>query len=594
MKHSVGLKCLALSVMTMGGLYLWYPLVGVTDLFIWSHGVRNILLAIFFTFITQLITKKSMLHPAWYPGLLTFYLWLGSFSYILSRSGGVRVESLNDDILTLLPVLIIGVLFEHFGTQYKRFRPFFLIANMCLLGYFTVSAFVYCAYYFISGTGLTSNDMIAVLLTNFREAIEFLESHVGVGFTVLAACVILLYLLGLGILIAKGSPKQPECEYNASKYMKIAQCVMCLVAVVAIRHGLPRVFPVHPYQVAHGYIAGAQKAMKVHGENLKQFKFISDEIKPIKGSVIVIIGESANRNHMKAFNPQYPKDTTPWLTAKTNEDSGFFLFGKTYSNATVTEKALSLFLSNLNQYNGKKRNDMITLIDVANQIGYDTWFISNQTPAPGSMALTLSAEAAKHNVVTKSPGKADMQVLDELKRIPSKGNHFIIIHLIGSHDRYRDRVPQNFDGVTIEGNPQKVNDYDSSIKYTDEVLKCIHQYAKDNLNLQVMAYGSDHGEDMEVFHSDSYFTWDMARSPFFVYLAPEYEHEYPETAKNLKENQDKIFTNDLVFDTVCGLLQAPNNQYDSNFDLSNEHYDLTRNRAMTKYGQIALSKESEK
>lgn len=134
MKHSVGLKCLALSVLTMGGLYLWYPLVGVTDLFIWSHGVRNILLAIFFTFITQLITKKSMLHPAWYPGLLTFYLWLGSFSYILSRSGGVRVESLNDDILTLLPVLIIGVLFEHFGTQHKRFRPFFLIANMCLHG----------------------------------------------------------------------------------------------------------------------------------------------------------------------------------------------------------------------------------------------------------------------------------------------------------------------------------------------------------------------------------------------------------------------------------------------------------------------------
>ena len=63
MKHSVGLKCLALSVLTMGGLYLWYPLVGVTDLFIWSHGVRNILLAIFFTFITQLITKKVCCIP---------------------------------------------------------------------------------------------------------------------------------------------------------------------------------------------------------------------------------------------------------------------------------------------------------------------------------------------------------------------------------------------------------------------------------------------------------------------------------------------------------------------------------------------------
>lgn len=59
MKHSVGLKCLALSVMTMGGLYLWYPLVGVTDLFIWSHGVRNILLAIFFYFYHATHNKKK-------------------------------------------------------------------------------------------------------------------------------------------------------------------------------------------------------------------------------------------------------------------------------------------------------------------------------------------------------------------------------------------------------------------------------------------------------------------------------------------------------------------------------------------------------
>lgn len=507
--------------------------------------------------------------------------------------GGVRVESLNDDILTLLPVLIIIVLFEHFGAQSKKIRMVLLAVNMVLIGYFSVSAFVYCIYYFISGTGLTSNDMIAVLLTNSREAVEFIESHVGVGLTAISTVLVLLYLMGIGLLLMKGSKPQPWVEYNTPKFQKIALYIMCLVAIIAIRHGMTRIFPVYHYRVAQGYIVGAQKAMRAHGESIRKFQLADTSTMPVRGSVIVVIGESANRDHMKAFNPKYQVDTTPWLTSKVNGDSGFYLFRKTYSNATVTEKALSMFLSNLNQYNAKTREEMITLTDVANQIGYDTWFISNQTPAPGNMALTLSSEEAKHNIVTKQPGKSDMQVLEELKRVPSDGNHFIIIHLIGSHDRYLDRVPHGFDGVVVDGNPQKVNDYDSSIKYTDEVLEHIFQYAKDNLNLQFMVYGSDHGEDMEAFHSDGHFTWDMARAPFFIYLAPEYVQKYSNISKDLRNNQDKIFTNDLIFDTVCGLLQAPNNQYDSRYDLSSANYSLTRDVAVTRHGQIALIKEPE-
>lgn len=63
---------------------------------------------------------------------------------------GGRVESLNDDILTLLPVLIIIVLFEHFGTQSKKIRMVLLAVNMVLIGYFSVSAFclLYLLFYF--------------------------------------------------------------------------------------------------------------------------------------------------------------------------------------------------------------------------------------------------------------------------------------------------------------------------------------------------------------------------------------------------------------------------------------------------------------
>ena len=73
-----------------------------------------------------------------------------------------------------------------------------LAVNMVLIGYFSVSTFV---YYSISGTGLTSNDMIAVLLTNSREAVEFIESHVGVGLTAISTVLVLLYLVGIGLLL---------------------------------------------------------------------------------------------------------------------------------------------------------------------------------------------------------------------------------------------------------------------------------------------------------------------------------------------------------------------------------------------------------
>lgn len=84
--------------------------------------------------------------------------------------------------------------------------------------------------------------------------------------------------------------------------------------------------------------------------------------------------------------------------------------------------------------------------------------------------------------------------------------------------------------------------------------------------MQAMVYASDHGEDMEYFHGDGKFTWEMARIPLFVYLSDSYQKEYPETAKELALHKDDIFTNDLMYDLVCGILRAPNTGYDAKYD----------------------------
>lgn len=587
-------KYALLALISMALIYAWFAIVGVTDLGNWTHGLRNILAGVIFVFLAQLVTGRSLLHPSWRPGLVIFYFWLAAFSYIEVKSGGtwgIRVEALNNDVLTLMPVLVFTFLLEYFGSFSRKVRPVLGLFNFLLIGYLSLSTFVYISYYRIFGAGFTSTDMISVLLTNKKEAIEFLQSHMGYGTLALVIIAFILYMAFIAFLVYKGMRKDEVDEDRAVSILrKVVLGILVVASLVTIAHWIPRIYPAWPYHVAHKYLVRAKAAMAKHNENMEKFHFIGNTPDKMKGTVIVVIGESTNRDHMKAFNPSYPAETTPWLSSKKNNPD-FYLLKNTYSCYPLTEKALSMALTNLNQYNGVDRNDMITITDVANKVGYNSYFISNQTPSPGNMTLALVSGASKKSYTTTHPSGDDMKVMDYLKTIPKTESNFIVIHLEGSHDRYRDRIPPDFNGIHVDGNSVKVNDYDSSIKYTDEVLKSIYQYAKDNLNLEAMVYFGDHGEDMVRFHGDGIFTWDMIHSPCFIYLSSEYKHNHSAVAENLRVNADRIFTNDLVYDMVCGIMGAENNEYDAVYDVSSPRYGLTWDKAVSKNGNVKIDED---
>ena len=580
-----------LAVISMAILYVWYPAVGVTDLGNWNHGLRNALAGVIFVFAAQLVTGRSLFHPSWRPGLVIFYLWLGAFSYIQAKSGGnwgIRVEALNNDVLTLMPVLVFTFLMEYIGSLCQKIRLLLRIFNFLLIGYLSLSVFVYMTYYKIFGAGFTSTDMISVLLTNSKEAMEFLQSHLGFGSLAVVLALFAVYMIFIGWLIVKGSRINEDRGVTSPALVKkIIIAVLTMAALVTIAHWIPRIFPAWPYHVAHKYLIRAKAAMAKHDENMEKFHFIGNAPDKMQGTIIVVIGESVNRNHMKAFNPAYPAETTPWLSSQ-KDNADFYLLKNTYSCYPLTEKSLSMALTNLNQYNGVERDEMVTVTDVANKAGYDSYFISNQAPAPGNMALELVSGASKKSFTTPHPGGDDMKVMDYLKILPKGKSNFIVIHLEGSHDRYRDRIPPNFQKIHIDGHSVKENDYDSSIMYTDDVLENIYRYAKDNLNLQAMVYCSDHGEDMKSFHGDGYFTWDMIRTPGFVYLSPEYKMGHLSVANHLKANEGQVFTNDLIFDMVCGIMGAENTAYSQTYDITSAQYDLTWENAVSKFGHVRV------
>lgn len=58
----------------------------------------------------------------------------------------------------------------------------------------------------------------------------------------------------------------------------------------------------------------------------------------------------------------------------------------------------------------------------------------------------------------------------------------------------------------------------------------------------------------------------------FVYLSPEYQDNHRKVVLGLKGNKEQFFSNDLVYDLMCGI-----------FDIESENYDESNSLTSTKY-----------
>ena len=165
-------------------------------------------------------------------------------------------------------------------------------------------------------------------------------------------------------------------------------------------------------------------------------------------------------------------------------------------------------------------------------------------------------------------------------------NNFIVIHILGSHDRYTDRVPENFQ---IDKCPRiKDGEYMRTLEYTDTLLENIYNYGKEHLNLNAMVYMSDHGENTEYGHTDNPFYYEMVHIPTWVYLSDSFKASSPKIYENLVNNKDKVFTNDLMFELISSLLGAHPSDYNPEFDITSDKYKINLDNAMTVHNKYRI------
>lgn len=446
----------------------------------------------------------------------------------------------------------------------------------------------YLVYFMIYHSLFDDVSLMSILATNLTEAKEYLLTMFSMQWLILFLCVIFTSLLITWKIIF--------CESrNKINYSRYKRCILIFLiismssVVVCNRNAY---FPFDIYKHLNTMDGGLMQVFKELKQNIDENKtYLKLKNKntlasTVPGTVIVVIGESACRDHMRAFTREYSFDTTPWETAMRNSTQ-FVFFPQAYSNFPNTIMSLTQALTSANQYNGDSLGEATDIVNLAKKAGYHTYWFSAQNKN-GVWDAGITAIANQADTAVWVNGKDDV-LIDMLQSVPKNQNNFIVFHLMGSHYKYSDRISEKFANENIFNANREAGKYDTSIAFTDYILKEIFNYGLENLNLQTMIYFSDHDEDMKYKHPSHPFLYDTVRIPLWIYLSPEYVNHYPNTMKVLKEHSESVFTNDMMFETISGILHAESNYYNQQYDISKNGYSINWQTAKTMRGEILIA-----
>ncbi len=447
-------------------------------------------------------------------------------------------------------------------------------------------------YYLVYKTPLTEAAWVAVLQTNTAEAYEYLMKVWGIP-----------GLGALGIVILALFSFFFYCHRHAvtltplSKKLTIFTVVLCFASVWYAQRIFTDTGAMWARHQAQEYFDNARKFASLHDKNAAYLQ-VSPSVpafhKP--STIIMVIGESASRSYMSAYYP-VELDTTPWMRTASQE-ANFILFRHAYTTMVQTVGSLERALTEKNQYNTMEFHESLTLLDIAKKAGYTTYWFSNQgTISNADTPITLVAQTADHakwiedELANSTHVRYDGDLLPYLKEINPNENNFVVIHIMGSHDNYANRYPPEFARWSSDASRDAVQEYSNSLAYTDWVLEQIYQYGKEHLNMQAMLYFSDHGAAPKSIRRPDGASFAALRIPMFLYLSDEYMQLYPATTSALRAHQDSYFTNDLIYEMICGILNIQSNHYYPANSIASPSYSFTRDTLTTDLGKKKLTED---
>lgn len=229
-------------------------------------------------------------------------------------------------------------------------------------------------------------------------------------------------------------------------------------------------------------------------------------------TVVLVLTDSVNRDNMSLYG--YARDTTPQLRALAQEEAQRLLVLRhAWSAEAATVPALAGLFGL-----GESRAPTQHLLALARQAGYRVWWMSNHDDIAIDQQHAQLADQVE--MINREPGRSasslDSELLDCLEEalLDPQPRKLIVLHLLGTHPHYHQRVPQDFHpfdagGDTVErqlesqGRPRWLREqrqiYDGAMRYHDGVvaqtLRLTRRHAPSTGHGAWM-YVSDHGQEV--------------------------------------------------------------------------------------------------
>jgi len=484
----------------------------------------------------------------------------------------------------ILSVSIVGLLVLIHSLKINRYVRG-VVSTVLTFIVFTIISF-YIGNYLLFQTPVSTGTVQALIQSNITETYEFVETYIGVW-------IFLVIIIGLLTSIGFYSFKQ-----NHSKSIsKLLVGMVMLLPTIIIISSQSRINPM--YKVFH---AGTTEYFQ-ELSNFKKWKQLRVNTAPLPDATlsktghttILILGESANKNHMSLYG--YPRETTPnvdFLYSK-NELIGFT---RAYASYSHTGNSIAHSLTQADQYTTSSWTTSPSIISLSNSLGIETTWITNQQTF-GAWDNQVSVLAKDSNIIisknknigiAKDAKKYDGVLLPSLVRALEKTEttKLIVMHLQGSHASYCNRFPDDlavFENVplfkrdfgrrALNSAHGVINCYDNSISYTDQIIKDVIDLVQNKRDPVSLLYFADHSED--VFggkgHNKDVFTFEMVEIPMFFWANTEWQKIFPLRWKNLHKNSKSVFTNDHVFETLTGIIGIESPDVDARNDLSSSSFE---------------------
>jgi hypothetical protein len=89
-------------------------------------------------------------------------------------------------------------------------------------------------------------------------------------------------------------------------------------------------------------------------------------------------------------------------------------------------------------------------------------------------------------------------------------------------------------------------------------------------------YMSDHADDVntESYHMSNFFTYEMTQIPLIIWFSKAYKEKYSDEVNNLLRNAGKLYSNDMLYDTLAGIFNIETDKYDARYNYASEKYQL--------------------